>query len=179
MMRYAPLGIFAVVVVVFLVGLTRDPREVPSPLIGKPVPEFSLETLSHPQTRIARADLLGKITLINFWATWCVGCREEHPLLIEVAREPGVTLIGMNYKDERPAALDWLRRHGDPYRQSGFDQSGRLGLDLGVYGLPETFLVDAEGTVIYKQTGPLTPRIWERELRPLIERLNRQSGNSG
>ena len=168
-MRFViPLALFAALVGFLYVGLHRDPRLVPSPLIGKPAPEFALGTLATPDTQVRRADLLGKPYLLNVWASWCAQCREEHPLLVELGRSGKVDLVGLNYHDELPAARDWLTDRGDPYRLTLFDPQGRLGLDLGVYGVPETFLVDAAGVIRYKHIGPLTPEVLEREVLPLL-----------
>ena len=165
-----PAGIFVALLVLLAVGLTLDPREVPSPLIGKPAPEFRLARLHAPEQTIAREDLLGEVTLLNVWATWCVGCRQEHPLLVEIARQ-GYRLVGLNHKDERGPAIRWLERLGNPYAVSGFDDTGKVGIDYGVYGLPETFVIDPEGTIVHKHIGPLTPDAWEREIRPVVDRL--------
>lgn len=171
-MRFAlPFALFFVVIIFLAVGLKRDPRLLPSPLIGKPVPAFSLTALATPTRTVAGSDFAGQVYVLNVWASWCVACREEHPLLLDLASQGRVVLVGMNYKDERAAALDWLERHGDPYRVSLFDNEGRLGLDLGVYGVPETFLIDAGGVIRYKHVGPLDSATIERELLPLVVQL--------
>jgi cytochrome c biogenesis protein CcmG/thiol:disulfide interchange protein DsbE len=158
MLRYLlPAALFIGLVVLLGVGLTRDPRHVPSPLIGKPAPAFDLPQLQQPEQRLRGADLKGGVSVINIWASWCVSCRAEHPLLKQVAAEPGVTLYGINYKDEREDALRWLKQFGDPYRASAFDHDGRSSIDWGVYGTPETFVVDAQGIIRHKHTGPLAP----------------------
>jgi cytochrome c biogenesis protein CcmG, thiol:disulfide interchange protein DsbE len=176
-MRFAiPFALFAVVVAFLAVGLQRDPRLIPSPLIGKPLPTFELPKLSAPAQRVTAADLVGQVYLINVWASWCVACREEHPLLVELARQQQVPLIGMNYKDERPAARAWLERHGNPYRFSLFDAAGNLGIDLGVYGVPETFLIDARGVIRYKHVGPLSQEIIEKEFLTRVHEYERSSG---
>jgi cytochrome c biogenesis protein CcmG/thiol:disulfide interchange protein DsbE len=170
-MRFVvPLAIFIVLVVVLAVGLKLDPRYVPSPLIDKPAPEFALTRLADPAATIARKDLLGRPLLLNVWASWCSACRVEHPLLVELSRQ-GVEIVGLNYKDTRTDAAAWLEDHGDPYRDSIFDPDGKLGLDLGVYGVPETFVLDAAGVIRYKQVGPLTPEIWMKEVKPLLAEL--------
>lgn len=177
MSRYLlPLGIFIALVLLLGVGLRLNPRLVPSPLVGKPVPEFSLEKLRAPAEKLSRGDLTGKVSLLNAWATWCVECRREHPLLVDIAKAGKVPVYGLNYKDQRPDALEWLQRLGDPYVASGFDADGRVGIDLGVYGLPETFLVDAEGMIVHKHIGPIDRHIWETEFVPIIERLQGPSG---
>jgi cytochrome c biogenesis protein CcmG/thiol:disulfide interchange protein DsbE len=176
-MRFAlPLGIFVVLIALLAVGLSRDPRLVPSPLIGKPAPEFALPTLAAPDTALRRADLLGEAYLLNVWASWCVACRDEHPLLLELARAGTIRLVGLNYKDERAAAVAWLGERGDPYAVSLFDPEGRLGLDLGVYGVPETFVIDGGGVIRYKHVGPLTAGVVADELLPLIASLGRKGG---
>jgi len=170
--RFAiPFGLFVIVVAFLAIGLERDPRLVPSPLIGKPLPAFELGDLAAPDQRLTRADLDGQVYLLNVWASWCAACRDEHPLLVELARQGTVLLIGINYKDEVDAARRWLVERGDPYRLSLFDEAGQFGLDLGVYGVPETFLVDADGTIRYKHIGPLTPAVLERDILPLLATL--------
>ena len=177
MTRYLlPLGVFIALVVLLGVGLNLNPRLVPSPLVGKPLPDFTLATLRSPDKSLARKDLTGKISLLNAWATWCVECRREHPVLLAIAAEGKVPVYGLNYKDQRPAALQWLQRLGDPYIASAFDGDGRVGLDLGVYGLPETFLVDEQGMIVYKHIGPISREIWESDFVPVIEGLRSGSG---
>ena len=177
MTRYLlPLGVFIALVVLLGVGLNLNPRLVPSPLVGKPLPDFTLATLRSPDKTLARKDLTGKISLLNAWATWCVECRREHPLLVAIAAEGKVPVYGLNYKDQRADALQWLQRLGDPYVASGFDADGRVGLDMGVYGLPETFLVDARGMIVYKHIGPINREIWESDFVPVIEGLRSGSG---
>lgn len=171
-MRYAlPLGLFVLVVAVLGVGLTRDPRHVPSPLVGKPAPAFALETLAPPARAVTQGDLPGRPFLLNVWASWCVACRTEHPLLVDYAARGEAPVVGLNYKDERGEALAWLAKRGDPYVWSIHDPDGSLGLDLGVYGVPETFVVDAEGVIRYKHIGPLDAAVLERDLVPLLARL--------
>ncbi len=177
MIRYLlPLGVFIALVLLLGVGLGLNPRLLPSPLVGKPLPEFTLEQLREPERVLSRTDLTGKVSLLNAWATWCVECRREHPVLVAIAREGKVPVYGLNYKDQRAAALQWLERLGDPYVASAFDADGRVGIDLGVYGLPETFLVDAHGVVVHKHVGPISREIWESEFVPLIKRLASGSG---
>lgn len=174
MIRYvAPLAIFIALAALLGAGLRLNPSIVPSPLIGTATPEFSLERLRLPDQRLTREDLLGKVSLLNVWATWCVGCREEHALLVAIAEQSGVPIYGLNYKDTREEALAWLDRFGDPYVASGFDQDGRVGLDLGVYGLPETFIIDADGMIAYKHIGPITAESWRTRMLPVIQGLTR------
>jgi len=168
MIRFGILAAFIVLLGVLGFGLGNDPKLIPSPLIGKPLPEFTLERVRFPELYLKRDDLIGKLSLVNVWATWCVGCREEHPLLVNIANSGKVPLYGINYKDERPAAIEWLNHQGDPYIASGFDPVGNTGLDLGVYGLPETFLVDSKGTIIYKHIGPLNEMVWREKILPLL-----------
>ena len=167
-----PLAIFAALVFFLWRGLTLDPHEVPSPLIGKPAPGFALARLDEPARTIRRDDMLGKVWLLNVWASWCVACREEHATLVSFARTKTVPIIGLDYKDTRPEALGWLDRFGNPYEASLFDGDGRTGIDFGVYGVPETFVIDKQGVVRFKQIGPLTPEVIETRIKPLIEKLN-------
>ncbi len=166
-----PATIFAILVVFFWVGLTLDPSEVPSPLIGKPAPAFTLPSLHDAGTELTEQTFRGQVSLLNVWATWCVGCRQEHDMLLAIAAEDVAPIYGLNYKDDRADALEWLRRLGDPYKANAVDQSGEAAIDWGVYGAPETFLIDAEGIVRYKHIGPLTPEVWQQQLRPRIVKL--------
>lgn len=171
-----PLGIFVALVALLGAGLKLNPRLVPSPLIGKSVPEFSLPRLADQGTTLSQSDLIGKVTLINVWATWCVGCREEHPLLVRLAEEGQVPIYGLNYKDDRAEALRWLARYGNPYVASAYDADGTVGIDLGVYGLPETFVVGPDGVIAYKHIGPVTAEVWRDKMRPVLESLRQSSG---
>jgi cytochrome c biogenesis protein CcmG, thiol:disulfide interchange protein DsbE len=166
-----PLAAFGVLAVLLGVGLKLNPREVPSPFIGKAAPAFVLPTLLNTQQQLSPAELRGKVWVLNVWASWCAPCREEHPLLMAVAREPGVTLVGLNYKDDPRNAQEWLRKLGDPYLATAVDRDGRTGIDYGVYGVPETFVIDKAGIVRLKHVGPLTQDVWSREVKPLIEKL--------
>ena len=167
-----PLGLFVVLVAFLAVGLKLDPREVPSPLIGKPAPKFALPLLANASQTIRREDLLGKVWILNVWASWCAACRDEHPLLVEYSRAKRVPIYGLNYKDTRDAGQQWLARFGNPYDASLFDQDGRVGIDWGVYGVPETFVVDREGTIRFKHIGALTPAILRERIEPLLRQLN-------
>ena len=167
-----PLGLFFVLVAFLAVGLKLDPREVPSPLIGKPAPKFALPLLANPNQSMRREDLLGKVWILNVWASWCAACRDEHPLLVEYSRAKRVPIYGLNYKDTREAGQQWLARFGNPYDASLFDQDGRVGIDWGVYGVPETFVVDREGTIRFKHIGALTPAILRERIEPLLRQLN-------
>lgn len=171
-----PATLFAILIVFFWVGLTLDPSKVPSPLIGKPAPPFELPRLLDPDASLSVEDLRGQPVLLNVWATWCVGCRQEHDTLLAIARENLVPIYGLNYKDDRAKATQWLRQLGDPYVASAFDADGLIAIDWGVYGAPETFLLDADGVVRYKHIGPLDARAWNEQLKPLIEKLKRDAG---
>jgi cytochrome c biogenesis protein CcmG/thiol:disulfide interchange protein DsbE len=164
-----PLVAFAILIPVFVIGLTRNPNEIPSPLLEKPAPQFSLPSLQDPEKMVGSLDYAGQVALVNVWATWCAGCRQEHPFLLELARENVVPIFGLNWRDNRPEALRWLRGLGDPYIASAFDEDGRVGIDWGVYGAPETFLVDENGIVIHKHIAPLTREVWERDFLPRIQ----------
>jgi cytochrome c biogenesis protein CcmG, thiol:disulfide interchange protein DsbE len=167
-----PLAAFAVLAGFLAVGLKLDPHEVPSPLIGKPAPAFALSRLDDADKTIRREDMLGKVWMLNVWASWCVACREEHPNLVAFARTRQLPIIGLNYKDTRKDGLGWLARFGDPYDASLFDVEGRVGIDFGVYGVPETFIIDKRGVVRFKQIGPVTPEVIETRIVPLVKELN-------
>ena len=188
-----PLIGFVLLVILLAVGLNLDPRDVPSPLVGKPAPMFRLEKLETPGESFSPKDMLGKVWLLNVWSTWCISCRQEHPVLLEMAKNPAVTLIGVNYKEVRgDGALDadkiapdaeitlalerasaWLRKHGNPYRLSVLDLDGRVGIDYGVYGVPETYLIDKAGIIRLKQTGPITPDVFASKILPLLVELSK------
>jgi len=170
-----PLMAFLVMVVFLGIGLKLDPHEVPSPLINKPAPAFTLPQLHEPQKTFSPADMKGKVWLLNVWASWCVSCRQEHVYLTEFARDGSINLMGLNYKDEPAAAMQWLERLGNPYKISISDIDGMAGLDWGVYGVPETFIIDKKGIVRHKQTGPVDPTILQTIIMPLIEQLKRES----
>jgi len=174
MMRYAlPLGVFVVLVLLLGVGLSLDPREVPSPLIDKPAPPFQLPLLHQPEKSFSPREMQGKVWMLNVWASWCAACREEHPVLADFARSGPTPLYGLNYKDRRNDAIAWLRRFGDPYVASLVDADGRIGIDYGVYGVPETYVIDKQGVIRYKRIGPVTPAILKEKIVPLIAELNR------
>jgi len=171
-LRYlVPLAIFALLVAFLYRGLSLDPKLVPSPLVGKPVPAFTLTRLDNPAATISDADFRGKVTLLNVWATWCVSCRREHETLVQLAKTGQVEIIGLNYKDDREAANRWLAQLGNPYVANAFDSDGRVGIDWGVYGAPETFIIDREGIIRHKHIGPLTDEIIQEEILPLVARL--------
>jgi cytochrome c biogenesis protein CcmG/thiol:disulfide interchange protein DsbE len=171
-MRFAiPLALFLVLAGFFAVGLTRDPRVVPSPLIDKPAPAFKLEQLHEAQAVFTPEAMKGKVWMLNVWASWCVSCRVEHPLLVDMSRRKVVPIVGLNYKDRRADGIQWLAKFGNPYTLSAFDVEGRVGIDYGVYGVPETFVIDKAGVIRYKQIGPITPEALEKTLLPLIRKL--------
>jgi cytochrome c biogenesis protein CcmG, thiol:disulfide interchange protein DsbE len=167
-----PLGVFALLVFFLWRGLRLDPHEVPSPLIGKPAPSFALTRLDDANATLRRDDMLGKVWMLNVWASWCGACREEHPLLVEFSKTKAVPIIGLNYKDQRSDGLGWLNRFGNPYDASIFDQNGRVGIDFGVYGVPETFVIDKQGIIRMKHIGPLTPDVIDKRLMPMLRKLN-------
>jgi cytochrome c biogenesis protein CcmG/thiol:disulfide interchange protein DsbE len=169
-----PFGLFIVVVGFLAVGLTLNPRELPSPLVGKAAPEFSLPQLHDPGKVISSNDLKGKVWLLNFWASWCGGCKEEHPVLIQLAQSGAVPIYGMDYKDQRNEALAWLREWGNPYPVVAVDEAGRVGINFGVYGVPETYVIDKQGIIRYKQIGPLREDILQGKILPLIRELQNQ-----
>lgn len=170
-----PLGVFLILAALLFYGLQLDPRKVPSPLVGKPAPEFQLESLKQPGQQLDRSVLLGKVSLVNIWASWCPSCRQEHGELMRIARESDVQIIGYNWKDEREAGLLMLRQYGDPYDLTLFDPNNEAGIDWGIYGAPETFVVDPEGIIRHKQIGPVTREVWDQEIRPLVERYQARS----
>ena len=172
MMRIAIVVGFFALVILLAVGLSRDPREVPSPLVGKPAPAFELPRLGSAE-RFSPKDMQGKVWLFNVWASWCVSCRDEHPVLVDFARTKRVPLIGLNYKDQREDALKWLSRFGDPYQFSVVDADGRIGIDYGVYGVPETYLIDRAGVIRFKQIGPVTPDLLQGKILPMIAELEK------
>ncbi|HUU71528.1 MAG TPA: DsbE family thiol:disulfide interchange protein [Burkholderiales bacterium] len=166
-----PLVVFALIVVFLWVGLSLNPREVPSPLIGKPAPVFELPQLRESGAAIRSGDLKGQVWLLNVFASWCTPCLEEHPYLVSLAQRDLVPVYGLNYKDGRNAALKWLGKHGDPYTGIAVDTEGRTGIEFGVYGVPETFVIDKEGVIRFKHIGPLNPRVLDEEVLPLVARL--------
>lgn len=170
---YIPLVIFAVLVVFLAIGLTRDPREIPSPLIGKPAPDFSAPNLHNTALTLTKQDMLGKVWLLNTWASWCVACREEHPLLVEFSKSKMIPIIGLDYKDKDQDGLQWLARFGNPYDMAIADRDAKIGINFGVYGVPESFLIDKAGIIRYKQIGPFTEDAIQNKLIPLIRELQK------
>lgn len=165
-------GIFTALVVLLGVGLTLNPREVPSPLIGKAAPPFELPLLQEEQKKFASREMLGKVWLLNVWASWCEPCLQEHPVISALAKTLPAPVIGLNYKDARENALPWLQRNGNPFYQTVFDGSGRIGIDYGVYGVPETYVIDKKGIIRYKRIGPVTPEIVQKKIEPLVRELS-------
>ncbi|MCL6556583.1 MAG: DsbE family thiol:disulfide interchange protein [Burkholderiales bacterium] len=168
-----PLVIFAVLVFFLWQGLSRNPREVPSPLVGKPAPAFTLPRLDAPDKTFSPADMRGKVWLLNVWASWCVSCREEHPVLVDLAKSGDVSIVGLNYKDQPADAQAWLARFGNPYQLSVMDADGRVGIDYGVYGVPETYVIDRQGIIRMKHIGPVTPEVLGTKILPLVAELSR------
>jgi len=188
-----PLIGFVVLVVLLAVGLKLNPSDVPSPLIGKPAPAFSLARVDAPEQSFSPQDMQGKVWLLNVWSTWCVSCRQEHPVLVEMAKNKAITLVGLNYKEvrgdgdidadkitpdaERTLALQrsnaWFKQHGNPYSLSVLDLDGRVGIDYGVYGVPETYVIDKGGVIRFKQTGPMTPDVFSGKILPLVAELSK------
>lgn len=177
--RFFPLILFLMIAIFLWLGLQQDPRKLPSPLIGKTMPQFNLPEMSDAQQQLTAQIFQGKVTLLNIWATWCYACRAEHLVLTDIAHElqtlngprKKIALYGLNYKDQRPAALNWLKQLGNPYQKIIFDSAGSLAMDLGVYGTPETFLIDQQGVIRYKHVGPINAEIWRKEILPEIEKL--------
>lgn len=175
MLKYLlPLGLFAGLLLLLGIGLTLNPREVPSPLIGQSAPRFLLPNLNDPSQTVSNEIFQGKVSLLNVWASWCAACRQEHPLLMELARRGEARFVGLNYKDTQLAALSVLQQFGNPYQVTAFDADGKVAIDWGVYGVPETFVIDKHGIIRYKHIGSITPEDWEQKLAPLIRYLEKQ-----
>ena len=168
-----PLVGVVILIPILILGLQSDPSLLPSQYIGKPAPVFDLPTLKDPTKRISTADLSGQVSLVNIWATWCAGCRAEHAFLMQLHSQGSIPIYAINWRDNRPEALKWLGQIGDPYVASGFDEDGRVGIDWGVYGAPETFLINKDGHVVYRFTGPLNRGSWEQEFVPRIAELSK------
>ncbi len=171
-----PVVLVILLIGLLAIGLTLDPRAVPSPLIGQSAPAFTLTDLSDPEQSVSESDWLGQVSLVNVWASWCTSCRDEHPLLMELAGRGNLPIYGLNYKDQRSDALAWLQRFGNPYRSSAYDEKGRVGLDWGVYGVPETFVLDRKGRIRHKHIGVITREDLEQTLLPIINQLQAESG---
>ena len=165
------IAFFIAMFVLFAVGLNLDPRRIPSPLIGKPVPEFSLPPVKGRTLGLSTADIKGEVSLVNVFASWCVACRDEHPILMQLSRRGLVPIHGLNYKDAPDDAAAWLDSLGDPYTRTGADRDGRVGIEWGVYGVPETFVIDLDGRIAYKHIGPISPQALEETILPLVKKL--------
>jgi len=170
-----PIGLFAALVTFLFVGLGRDKETLASPLIGKPAPQFELPRVDDPSQTISNREFAGRPYVVNIWGSWCFACRDEHAVLMQIARRGEVPLVGLNWKDELPLAQQWLQQLGNPYVATAFDPKGDVGIDYGAYGAPETYLVDAEGIIVYKYVSPVTIDVWEREFLPRIK----QAGAKG
>jgi len=176
MLKYLlPFLLFIALAVFLALGLKLNPKDIPSPLIDKPAPAFSLPILGIPEKQLSNQDLQGQVWLLNVWASWCVSCREEHPVLLQLAQQSSVTLVGLNYKDQADAAIEWLSKLGNPYTVSLMDSEGRTGIDYGVYGVPETFVIDKRGVIRYKHTGAVTADDLEKVFMPLINQLEAEA----
>ncbi len=162
---------FVALVGLLAIGLTLNPREVPSPLIGKPAPAFELPLLHAPDKTFSQKDMLGSVWIMNVWASWCPPCLAEHPVITQLSRSGLAPVVGLNYKDAREDALPWLKRNGDPYKLTVHDLAGRIAIDYGVYGVPETYVIDRKGVIRYKHVGPITPEVAEKTIVPLVKKL--------
>ncbi len=171
LMLFIPLILFSVLCFFLWRGLSLDPRELPSPFINKPLPKFSLPELNHPDQQFSSTELHGHVSLLNVFASWCISCRVEHPVLMELRDRKAVLIYGLDYKDSRDPDIQWLNKSGNPYEKIGFDQTGNTAINLGVYGTPETFVIDKHGIIKYKYIGPITEDVWQSELQPEVEKL--------
>ncbi|HEX6259771.1 MAG TPA: DsbE family thiol:disulfide interchange protein [Woeseiaceae bacterium] len=168
-LRYlVPIVAFGILIPIFIIGLQRDPSELPSPYLGMPAPAFALPSVEDPAVTVSSEDYEGQMALVNVWATWCVGCRHEHDFLLTLAEREDIPIFGLNWRDDREQARAWLEQLGDPYVASAYDADGKVGIDWGVYGAPETFLIGPDGTVLHKHLSPLTEEIWQRDFVPKI-----------
>lgn len=173
MKRYfIPLVVFVLMAGFLAVGLKLNPREVPSPLINKPAPAFDLPQLHDPGLKVTAEQMKGQVWVLNVFASWCTPCLAEHPYVTELARQPGVKVVGLNYKDRAEDAKGWLRKHGNPYSAIAVDADGRVGIDYGSYGVPETFVIDKQGVIRHKQIGPITPEALKDKILPVLAKLN-------
>lgn len=171
LMFILPLTAFVALLAYFSIGLQRDPSRIPSVLIDKPAPQFDLPAIEGRDVGLSTQDLKGEVSLVNFFGSWCVSCRIEHPLLMQLAQEGEIPIYGIDWKDPPGAGAAWLERHGDPYTLIGDDADGRVAIDFGITGAPETFIIDRSGRIRYKYAGPITPQIWEQDLLPIIRKL--------
>jgi len=166
-----PLMAFVALLAYFAIGLQRDPSTIPSVMINKSAPAFDLPAIKGREVGLSSDDLQGEVSLVNFFGSWCISCRIEHPLLMELAREGEIPIYGIDWKDPPGAGAAWLEQHGDPYTKIGDDADGRVAIDFGITGAPETFIIDRKARIRYKQTGPITPQIWEEDIAPVIRML--------
>lgn len=175
MMRFIlPFVVFMILAAFMYVGLGLNPHEVPSPLVGKPAPAFTLPQLHDPKKQFSSQDMKGKVWMLNVWASWCVSCKEEHPLLVALAEQKILPIYGLDYKDKPEDAELWLKKGGDPYTLSVMDSEGRIGIDYGVYGVPETYVIDKKGVIRYKQIGPITSQSLSENILPLVAKLEKE-----
>lgn len=174
LMFILPLTAFVALLAYFSIGLQRDPSRIPSVLIDKPAPQFDLPAIEGRDVGFSTDDLKGEVSLVNFFGSWCVSCRIEHPLLMQLAQEGEIPIYGIDWKDPPGAGAAWLERHGDPYTLIGDDADGRVAIDFGITGAPETFIIDRSGRIRYKYAGPITPQIWEQDLLPIIRKLRNE-----
>jgi len=168
-----PLALFCVLIVFLAIGLQRDPREVPSPLVNKPAPAFEVKQLAQGDAKFSPESLKGQVWVLNVWASWCVACKVEHPLLLDFSRSQVAPLVGLDYKDQAKDALTYLRQQGNPYQLIAMDVDGRVGIDYGVYGVPESYVIDKNGVIRYKHIGPITPDAMAKTILPLINELKK------
>lgn len=176
LIRFLPLVLFIALGIVLYRGLFLNPQAIPSALIGQPMPSFNLPQLSNKEVSLSEKDLKGKIVLLNVWGTWCVYCKYEHPYLVDIAKSGRVSLYGLNYKDDRADAMQWLKDYEDPYQFSIFDQLGKLGIELGVTAAPETFVIDGQGIIRMKYVGPIDGKVWQERFLPVIELIEKENG---
>ena len=169
--RLLPVGLFGVLVIFLAIGLTRDPSGIPTEMIDREMPAFELTELRDEAVTVSQADLVGEVTLVNVFGSWCVACLQEHPTLMELSRDDTVRIVGINWRDDREDALAWLVKHGDPYDAIVFDAESELVIEIGVTGAPETFVLDPTGRIRYKQIGPITPEVWSKTIRPVIDAI--------
>ncbi|MEM9616543.1 MAG: DsbE family thiol:disulfide interchange protein [Pseudomonadota bacterium] len=169
-----PLTAFVALLAYFAIGLQRDPSAIPSVLIDKPAPQFDLPAIDGRETGLSTVDLKGEVSLVNFFGSWCVSCRIEHPLLMQLSQAGEIPIYGIDWKDPPGAGTAWLERHGDPYTKIGDDADGRVAIDFGITGAPETFIIDRNARIRYKYAGPITPQIWEEDLAPIIQQLRNE-----
>ena len=170
-----PVGLFGVLVIFLAIGLTRDPSVIPTEMIDREMPVFELTELRDEAVTVSQDDLVGEVTLVNVFGSWCVACLQEHPTLMELSRDDTVRIVGINWRDDREEALAWLAKHGDPYESIGFDAESELVIEIGVTGAPETFVLDPSGRIRYKQIGPVTPEVWTKTISPVIDAIERES----